>query len=661
IVLGRRGDRSLVVSQILDGKVVAATGDADGDGHPDLLAATYDASREAGSERQFILYRGTPSGFDPKPARSMTMDWDPSREYSVTGGGDLNGDGFADLAIGIVSAAELSGEVRVFLGSSRQTWSKPDWVQRDQVPGELFGDTVAFAGDVNRDGFGDLLVGAPHSTLPNGTQGRAYLFAGSKSGPSVNPVWTAGYPLRPRRDVDDRRAQFFGRYLSAAGDVNGDGFADVLIPAVFAGRNDRGEGLVFGYFGSSTGLSEQPDWIAEPNRPFAQFGWSAGSAGDVDRDGFGDVIVGARQFENGQPREGLVALYRGTPAGLEKSPVWVFESHRSVDETGTQVVGLGDLDGDGFVELAANSPGYHEPPGSEQGALGRVRVFFGSASGFAGDSGVRFEKPRLRWASEEWERLPTLFRWGIIVAVAAVIFGAGLWTREAWRRRTIVLVEKRERQSRLDERARIARDLHDEVGSRLSRFNVIVERVRTDAVDPQAVLQHSQNLSSTARDLRSAIEQMAISLAPSGDTVEGFLELVSRQTEEYFHGTNVRLRQDIPLDVPKRELPPAVRAELVPCIREALNNALRHSGAREVWLRAVARDGELTVEIEDNGRGFEPDRVPAGNGLRNLRGRMRDAGGRCHVRSVAGEGTVMTFTVPIGPERSNRRLPVPVS
>jgi len=498
---------------------------------------------------------------------------------------------------------------------------------------------------VDQDGFEDLLVGAPRFNGAVRRGGRALLFSGGPSGPSTQAVWSATYPLRPRKGVDGLADQHFGRDLTGVGDVNGDGYADVLIPACFAERGDPDEGLVFCYLGSKSGLSSHPVRVIESNRDHSLLGWSVSGLGDINRDGKDDVLLGAPGFENGQRQEGAAAVYLGSAGGLARSPFWVFESNRTVDRAGSLVVGVGDVDRDGYPDIAVNSPGYHEPPGSEDGALGRVRIFFGSATGYAGDSGLRFGKPWSRWADQEWQRMSSGMRWFLLLVLTGSLMGAGMWSREAWRRRTIVLVDRREREGRRDERARVARDLHDELGSRLSRFHLVVERVRKDLANPDAVLRHTETLSATARDLRSALEQMATSLKTHSESVEGVVDELSRQAEAFVDGTELRLRQDVPLELPVSRVAAEVRAELVPCVREALSNAMRHSGAREVWFRATAHDDALAVEIEDNGRGFDPQSVSSGNGLRHFQERMARIGGEVLLRSTVGVGTRVIFLV----------------
>lgn len=644
LYLGQRGHRPSTANQILTGRRIAAAGDTDRDGFADLLVVRARNESPGSEEEEVVLLRGKPMGVDPNPV--WTLPLTPVLR-SFGGVGDLNGDGFADFCLGQTSDPEDKGEVRVFLGNQKLQWAKADWTHQGDSPGEMFGDTIAGAGDVDHDGYDDLLIAAPRYSEPASHRGRVHLFAGSSKGPSASPVWSANFPLQPRPGVDGQTEQHFGRYLAAAGDVNGDGHADVLIPAVFAERDDPDEGLVFCYLGSKSGLGREPAWIGEPNRSHAMFGWSVSRLGDLNGDGCDEVLIGAKLFDNGQREEGVAAIYFGSPKGLARYPSWVFESDRSVDKAGTQVCGLGDIDGDGFKDFAVNSPGYHEPPGAEGQDLGRVRIFFGSAAGFDADSGLRFIKKLDQWADAEWRRLSGTTQISVLGVVVGAIFAAGMWAREFWRRRTIILVEARDAASRREERERLARDLHDEVGSRLSRMSLMAELVRQDPLDPARTTTQVNQLTATARDLRSAMEQMVAGLKAGPDTLEGLVEVISRQADDYLFGTAMQCYQDLPLELPPGGIPARVREELLPCIREALANIIRHSKATEVWVRIRCEHRQFSVQVEDNGVGFSPAKAKGGNGLQHFHERMNNVGGTCEIRSAPGAGTSIAFNLPL--------------
>src|SRR5205823_2315751 len=161
------------------------------------------------------------------------------------------------------------------------------------------------------DGFADIIVGVPDYTAGQYLEGRAYVYLGSASGLGATPVWRA---------EGNQADASFGTSLASAGDVNGDGFDDVVVGATgyTDGQNNEGAALV--YLGSAQGLSNTPAWSQEGNVEGAAFGGSVGTAGDVNGDGFDDVVVGAPTFGHQLSYQGMAALYLGSASGLSATP-----------------------------------------------------------------------------------------------------------------------------------------------------------------------------------------------------------------------------------------------------------------------------------------------------------------------------------------------------
>jgi hypothetical protein len=180
-----------------------------------------------------------------------------------------------------------------------------DWtVDGDQAGAEL-GFSVASAGDVNGDGFDDVIVGAQSWDNGQQAEGRAFLYLGSAVGLSRAPAW--------RGEGDDVGAHFGGS-VATAGDVNGDGYDDVIVGAYNFSNPVGGEGKAFLYLGSPFGLTETSAWTNEGNQFDAWYGYSVGTAGDVNGDGYDDVVVGAPYADEGEFLEGKGFLYLGSAA-----------------------------------------------------------------------------------------------------------------------------------------------------------------------------------------------------------------------------------------------------------------------------------------------------------------------------------------------------------
>lgn len=147
-----------------------------------------------------------------------------------------------------------------------------------------------------------MLVGAYLYSDGQTGEGRAFLYHGSADGLSATPNWTA---------ESDQRLAEFGISLGTAGDANGDGYADVIVGASLYDKGQTDEGRAFVYHGSASGLNTVPHRTAESDQDFAQFGYSVGTAGDLNADGYAELIVGSPLYNSGQVDEGVAFVHRG--------------------------------------------------------------------------------------------------------------------------------------------------------------------------------------------------------------------------------------------------------------------------------------------------------------------------------------------------------------
>jgi hypothetical protein len=171
---------------------------------------------------------------------------------------------------------------------------------------------VSTAGDVNGDGYSDVIVGAPLYDNGQTDEGRAYVYYGSSGGLASSAGWTA---------ESDQADALLGYSVGRAGDVNGDGYSDVIVGARMYDNGQTREGRAYVYYGSAGGLAVSAGWTAESDQANAYFGYSVGTAGDVNGDGYSDVIVGAYYYDNGQTNEGRAYVYYGNEGdGLHRIP-----------------------------------------------------------------------------------------------------------------------------------------------------------------------------------------------------------------------------------------------------------------------------------------------------------------------------------------------------
>jgi hypothetical protein len=292
--------------------------------------------------------------------------------YAVSPAGDVNGDGYADLLMSIFRSdygISKDGRVSLYLGTGNGIGQEAVWTGTCAQTAASFGETVANAGDVNGDGFADIIVGASHYSNGQDNEGAAFVYYGSPQGLSKTPSWTA---------ESNQANAFFGNSVSSAGDVNKDGFADVVVGAPLYDDGETNEGAIFVYLGSINGLSKEPSWYAEGDQVSANFGKAVASAGDVNHDGYSDIIVGAPSYDNGQNNEGRAFLFLGSIMGITRSPAWTGESNQADANYGSALACAGDVNGDGFSDVVIGANRWDE----QMSNMGKIYVYMGSSNGF---------------------------------------------------------------------------------------------------------------------------------------------------------------------------------------------------------------------------------------------------------------------------------------
>jgi signal transduction histidine kinase len=198
------------------------------------------------------------------------------------------------------------------------------------------------------------------------------------------------------------------------------------------------------------------------------------------------------------------------------------------------------------------------------------------------------------------------------------------------------------------ERARIARDIHDDLGSRLTHLLLLGEVAQSELpVDSGTRAQFNQ-ICEKARDLAHAMDEVVWAVNSRRDTLRDFAIYVCKYAQFFLNSTPIRCRLDVEPEIPPVIFDLPVRRNLFLAVKEALNNAAKHSEASEVFLRIFRHNQKLTVVVEDNGRGFDPAQADmARNGMTNMTQRMGEIGGFFTVASQPGSGCRIEFTVPL--------------
>ncbi len=200
------------------------------------------------------------------------------------------------------------------------------------------------------------------------------------------------------------------------------------------------------------------------------------------------------------------------------------------------------------------------------------------------------------------------------------------------------------------ERARIARDLHDQLGANLTQVALLGEMAEADKNLPDEIELHAQQISHTARETTRALDEIVWAVNPSNDTLEGLANYACKYAQEYLALAGLRYRAEVPAHLPATEIPPEVRHNVFLAFKESVNNVVKHAHASEAWIRLRLSPEKFILEIEDNGRGLggmDPKAAQMRNGLRNMRKRMEDIGGEFSIAPGANGGTLVRLTIPL--------------
>ncbi len=616
------------------GKSAAAVGDFNWDGTPDFLIGDYMADPIG------IVWYFKGTGDGAEPGRQLRSKPGDVRLFGfvLADVGDVNGDGYPDAVVGAPDTTaplrRYEGAAFLYLGSPEGLQTNAVWRHVGGRVDRRFGFSVTPAGDVNHDGLADVLIGAPFAE--NGTNrnaGSACLFLGAPDGLRAKPSWIWKGP----------QAQgLAARSLAGLGDVNGDGYPDIAVGV--PGQATRAVEVEFVaiFHGNSNGFPAEPSAVLKSDRPRCIFGHTLAAVGDLNRDGFNDLVIGAPEYSKMYPMDGRVSVHLGSTNGLSSEPVWTIEGGQVGAHCGDSICAVGDINGDGCNDFAVGTPGY-TGFGIHQG---RVDVFFGSTSTYV--RVAPFVAPANNWEEQTGSGIRS-HRATVIMAFI-VVLGASLSAG------IIVRLARRARRESERERVRIARDLHDDLGSRLAAVQLLMRPQANIAPGTPQAEEQRQKVESAAREAIEAMEAIVWSVKPANDTVENLVRFITQYAVPFCAPAGIQCTYDIPDILPHRVLDPDRRKNLFLTIKEALANVVKHAGATEVSIRVELTGDELHIVVADNGRGLA-DRVISdeSDGLRNMRERMMELGGTFRVDSNVPRGTQVKICAPLSGRR--RRWP----
>ncbi|MDB6020378.1 MAG: Histidine kinase [Pedosphaera sp.] len=208
------------------------------------------------------------------------------------------------------------------------------------------------------------------------------------------------------------------------------------------------------------------------------------------------------------------------------------------------------------------------------------------------------------------------------------------------------------------ERVRIAQDMHDEIGSKLTKISFLSERAKVELREEGQVKNKIDSIALTSRELLKSLDEIVWAVNPRNDTLEHLVGYLGQYAREYFQDTSLQCDMRLQGELPEMAMSAEMRHNLFLAFEECLNNILKHAGATHVRVEINSGKKRLQIIIRDNGRGFEPAQVAVasplsggGNGLPNIQRRLKDIGGECTIQSRPGEGTTVDLSIPLEAEK----------
>jgi signal transduction histidine kinase len=242
--------------------------------------------------------------------------------------------------------------------------------------------------------------------------------------------------------------------------------------------------------------------------------------------------------------------------------------------------------------------------------------------------------------------------WALVLYGMAATTGAAATVRIASHRRLRRRLAGLEQQQAMErERMRIARNMHDEIGSKLTKISFLSERLKVESGATGTAGDKVDSIATTSRDLLKALDEMVWAVNPRNDTLEQLASYLSQYAREYFQNTTVECDLRVQGDLPAWNLSAEFRHNVFLAFEESLSNVLKHAGATRVDVQIQFEQGTLNIRVKDNGLGFAPanhngeGQSDGRNGLANMKQHLADVGGTCTIRSQPNQGASVELKV----------------
>jgi hypothetical protein len=316
------------------GHGVASAGDVNGDGYADVIVGAHANGAGGVGAGAVYVYVG---GNTMDNTADVTITGAVVNEmfgWTVASAGDVNGDGYSDVMVGTPVSP---GSVYVYLGGNPMNTVAD--VTMTGGAGDYLGSSCSSAGDVNGDGYTDVIAGAASNDAGGTNAGRAYVYLGGSSMNNVADITMTGAAAN----------DYLGCWVASAGDVNGDGYADVIVGAYGNDTGGADAGAAYVYLGASS-MDDVADVTMTGATAGDWFGYRVASAGDVNGDGYSDVIVGVPRNDAGGTDAGRAYVYQGGSAMNNVVDV-TMTGAAAGDNFGFSVASAGDVNGDGYADV----------------------------------------------------------------------------------------------------------------------------------------------------------------------------------------------------------------------------------------------------------------------------------------------------------------------
>ncbi|MBN1406467.1 MAG: FG-GAP repeat protein [Calditrichaceae bacterium] len=326
------------------GHDVCSAGDVNNDGCDDIMVSAYRNDAAGSDAGRVYIYYGSESMDNTADVVLTGEEKDDYFGNCISSAGDMNNDNYDDVIIGADRNGN-GGSAYLFFGGSSMD-SLPDVKLLAEASYDYFAASVSSVGDVNNDGYDDVIVGAAYNDEAGTSAGRAYIYFGGLPTDNVPEIVLTG----------ENSYDYFGCSVSSAGDINGDGYTDVIVGAYGNDSGGSGAGRAYIYYGAEK-MNNTRDLFLSGELASDWFGCSLSSAGDVNNDGFDDIVIGAKWNDEGGGNAGQVCIYFGG-SSIDSAADVILTGQEEGFQFGTSVSSAGDVNNDGFDDLIIGTDYY---------------------------------------------------------------------------------------------------------------------------------------------------------------------------------------------------------------------------------------------------------------------------------------------------------------